>query len=362
MSRSELLVSAAPLGECRTLVVPLATGELTTRQLKAVGCVSTRYAADEVDINECQQVQLSRVRHRDIGEVRARLHGVGLTARVLSGSRADAQPAFLGSPLAGIAADEVVDGTPALCAIRDRCGGRAEFAGLPAGFRTSVSGSPRQDALNAASDVSFVGVRHPELGPGFDIWIGGGPSAGRPPASRLGAFVTVGEVPETWAAAVGLFRDYGYQRPGGARSLWSLVTDWGLPRFRRCLEAEYLRRPLADCPAAPSQEGPPDHVGVHPQRDGRCYLGVTKTAGWAGGTTLRALADLAEAHGGGRVRTTPYQRLVILDIAPCRVESLCHCLERIGLTARPALYRRRARARASRRGPEMPRRRFPAHA
>jgi sulfite reductase (ferredoxin) len=354
VSRSGLLVSAALPGECLTLVIPLTAGELSTRQLRAVGCVSARYAGDAVDITDRQDVQFSPARTQDLPMIRARLQAVGLTAQ----TGADTQRTFVGSPVAGIAADEIVDSTPALSAIRDRWGSSTEFSGMPAAFRTSVSGSPRQDVLHEASDVSFLGVRHPVLGPGFDIWIGGGPPAGHALAGRLGAFVASREAPEAWAAVVRLFRDYGYQRPGGQQSLWALVADWGMARFRRCLEAEYLLRPLADCPAPAPSAGPRDHVGVHPQRDGRCYLGVTRTAGWAGGTTLWALADLTEKHGSARVRTTPYQRLVILDIPPAQVESLCDELERIGLTARPALYRRRTRARAHRYAPELSRRRY----
>jgi sulfite reductase (ferredoxin) len=352
VSRSELPVSAALPDECLTLVIPLTTGELTTRQLRTVGCVSMRYACDTLDITDRQHIQLSQIRIQDVPTVFARLQTVGLTA---ARSRADAQRVFLGSPVAGIAADEIVDGTPALSAIRDRLSCRAEFTGLPAAFRTSVSGSPRQDVLHEASDVSFIGVRHPEFGPGFDIWIGGGPSARCALVGRLSAFVTLHEVPEAWAAVVRAFRDHGYQRAGGQTSLWSLVADWGMPRFRRRLEAEYLLHPLPDCPVPPSPAGPRDHVGVHPQRDGRCYVGVARIASWAGGTTIRALADLAEAHGGTRVRTTPYQRLVILDIPPGLVESLCHGVERIGLTARPALYRRRT---ARMYIPELARKRF----
>jgi sulfite reductase (ferredoxin) len=58
------------------------------------------------------------------------------------------------------------------------------------------------------------------------------------------------------------------------------------------------------------------------------------------GSTLTALADLAEAHGSTRVRTTPFQKLVVLDVAPDRVGSLTLAAERLGLTAAPSQWRR----------------------
>jgi sulfite reductase (ferredoxin) len=58
------------------------------------------------------------------------------------------------------------------------------------------------------------------------------------------------------------------------------------------------------------------------------------------GTLLSKLADVAEDHGSGRVRTTPYQKLLVLDVEPDRVESLVAALDSIGLSARPSNWRR----------------------
>jgi sulfite reductase (ferredoxin) len=85
---------------------------------------------------------------------------------------------------------------------------------------------------------------------------------------------------------------------------------------------------------------PYDHIGVHRQKDGRYYVGVAPIAGRVSGTTLSSLADIAEAHGSGRVRTTPYQKLIILDVPEDRVESLVDAARGIGLEARPSSWRR----------------------
>jgi sulfite reductase (ferredoxin) len=309
--------------------------QLTTAQLRTVGEVSRRYAQNSADIIGPQSIQLHWVRIEDAPEIFARFEAAGLTASRAGG---DTPRTLLGSPVAGIAADEIVDGTPALREIRDRAICREEFPGLPRTFRTAISGSPRLDVFHEVNDVSFVGVRHPELGPGFDVWVGGGLAASPVLAGRLGTFVTVAEVPEVWAAIVGAFRDYGYQRPRGHARLGYLIADWGTGRFRHTIETEYLHRRLADGPAPPAPAGPRDHIGVHAQRDGRCYVGITPMASRVSGTILLALADIAEAHGSVRLCTTPYQKIVILDIPPDRVESLCDSLGCIGLTARPILF------------------------
>jgi sulfite reductase (ferredoxin) len=79
---------------------------------------------------------------------------------------------------------------------------------------------------------------------------------------------------------------------------------------------------------------------VHEQADGRYYVGVAPTVGRVSGTLLSKLADVAEDHGSGRVRTTPYQKLLVLDVEPDRVESLVAALDSIGLSARPSNWRR----------------------
>jgi sulfite reductase (ferredoxin) len=139
---------------------------------------------------------------------------------------------------------------------------------------------------------------------------------------------------------VGLFRDYGYRRLRTRARIKFLVADWGPARFREVLETEYLGRSLLDGPAPPAVGGPRDHVGVHPQLDGLRYVGLAPTVGRVSGTTLVRLADVAEQHGSTRVRTTPHQKLVVLDVAPDRVDSLVAAAGELGLQARPSTFRR----------------------
>jgi sulfite reductase (ferredoxin) len=316
-------------------------GRLTTEQLRTIGEVSRAFARDTADITDRQNIQLHWVRMEDVPEIWRRLEAVDLTTAHACG---DTTRVFLGSPVAGVAADEIIDGTPAIEQIRERWVGDPAFSNLPRKFKTAISGSPRQDVVHEVNDVSFVGVRHAELGPGFDVWVGGGLSTNPMPARRLGVFATLEEVPEIWAGVVAVFRDYGYRRLRNRARLKFLVADWGVERFRQVLETEYLRRPLTDGPAPPAPAGPRDHVGVHRQRDGRYYVGTSPVAGRVSGTALTALADLAEAHGAQRVRTTPHQKILVLDVAQDAVTSLVEGLSAIGLETRPSIFRRNTMA------------------
>jgi len=83
---------------------------------------------------------------------------------------------------------------------------------------------------------------------------------------------------------------------------------------------------------------------VHQQADGRYYVGVAPVAGRVSGTMLAQVADLAEAHGSARVRLTPYQKLLILDVEKSNVDSLMRGLRAIGLEVTPSTWRRNTMA------------------
>src|SRR6185437_5439464 len=63
-------------------------------------------------------------------------------------------------------------------------------------------------------------------------------------------------------------------------------------------------------------------------------------SGRVSGTTLMALADAAERAGSGRVRLTPQQKIVVLDVPDAAVETLTRELADIGLQADPSPWRR----------------------
>ena len=310
-------------------------GALSTEQLRVLAEVSQNYARDTADITDRENIQYHWIRIEDVPAIWEQLEAVGLSTTEACG---DCPRVVLGSPVAGIAADEIIDGTPAIEEIGRRYVGSPEFSNLPRKYKTAISG--QQDVAHEVNDISFVGVRHPTRGPGFDLWVGGGLSTNPKIAQRLGAWVPLDEVPEVWAGVTSLFRDYGYRRLRHRARIKFLVADWGAERFREVLETEYLHRELLDGPAPEQPAGTIDHVGVHRQRDGRYYVGVAPLSGRVSGSTLAAVAKAAERVGSARVRLTPYQKLVVLDVAESEVDGLVTELDSLGLQAKPSPWRR----------------------
>lgn len=310
-------------------------GDLSLAALRTLGGISTEFARDTADISDRQNVQYHWIDVRDMPEIWRRLDEVGLQTTEACG---DCPRVVLGSPLAGQHPDEVIDGTPAVNEIVKRYIGKPEYSNLPRKFKTAISGL--QDVVHEINDVAFIGVVHPEHGPGFDLWVGGGLSTNPMLAKRVGVWVPLDEVPDVWEAVVSTFRDYGYRRLRAKARLKFLIKDWGVEKFREVLEQEYLGRKLIDGPAPTPVTRPIDHVGVTKLKNGLNAVGVSPIAGRVTGTILTKVADLAEAAGSDRVRFTPYQKLIILNVPDDKLEELRSGLDALGLPSSPSHWRR----------------------
>ncbi|MGV0679474.1 nitrite/sulfite reductase [Mycolicibacterium fortuitum] len=307
---------------------------LSAQAVRTLGQISVDFARDSADITDRENLQYHWLRIEDIPEVWRRLDEVGLQTMEACG---DCPRGMLGSPLAGDSLVEVLDPTPALREIEQRYIGSPEFSNLPRKFKTAVSGL--QDVAHEINDVSFIGVNHPEHGPGLDLWVGGGLSTNPMLAQRVGVWVPLEEVAEVWAAVVGIFRDYGYRRLRSKARLKFLIKDWGTEKFREVLETEYLHRKLHDGPAPEQVPHTVDHVGVQKIRNGLNAVGVSAIAGRVSGTVLTKVADLMEAAGSDRARLTAYQKLIILDVPDEKLDALRAGLDALGLQSQPSHWR-----------------------
>ena len=317
-------------------------GRLSNDQLRVIASISRRYARGTADVTDRQNIQLHWIEIENVPDIWEALDSVGLSTTEACG---DTPRVILGCPLAGIDADEIVDGTPEIAAIGEQYIGDAAFSNLPRKFKSAISGCPAQCAIHEINDVAFVGVVNSHGEVGYDLWVGGGLSTNPMLGKRLGAFVRPGQVPEIWAGVAGLFRDYGYRRLRHRARIKFLVADWGPEKFREVLEKEYLGYALPDGPAPDApRDGIRDHVGVHPQRDGNYYVGFAPVVGRLSADALDVIADLAARYGSGRVHTTTEQKMVILDVPPERTEELVAELDAAGLPARPSAFRRHTMA------------------
>ena len=192
-------------------------GQLTSRQVRTIAGLSTEFGRDIADVTDRQNVQLHWVRIEDVPEIWARLDEVGLSTTEACG---DVPRVIIGCPLAGVAADEVLDSTAALRSVADRYVGDPAFSNLPRKYKTSISGCGRHCTNHELNDVAFAGVVGPGGQPGFDLWVGGGLSTAPKLSVRLGAFVPPDRVAEVWAGVTGIA---GLLALFGRQVLWGVV-------------------------------------------------------------------------------------------------------------------------------------------
>ncbi|MFI7440125.1 nitrite/sulfite reductase [Nonomuraea indica] len=317
-------------------------GQLDLRQLRTIADISNEYARGTADVTDRQNVQLHWVEIESVPDIWQRLEAVGLSTTEACG---DTPRVILGCPLAGIDTEEVLDATEQIRLVHDRFIGDPAYSNLPRKFKTAISGCPAHCTVHEINDVAFVGVELPTGEKGYDLWVGGGLSTNPMFAKRIGVFVRPDQVEDVFGGVIGIFRDYGYRRLRHRARLKFLVNDWGVEKFREVLETEYLKEALPDGPApAEPRSSRRDHVGVFPQQDGNFYVGFAPRVGRLDGDRLHLIADIAERHGSDRVRTTVEQKMVILDVAPDRVDSLVAELEANDLQVNPSTFRRQTMA------------------
>ena len=318
-------------------------GRLNLAQARTVAGISREFGRNTADVTDRQNIQLHWIAIEDVPEIFRRLESVGLYTTEACG---DCPRVIVGSPVNNVSKDQLLDPDPQIQEIIDKYIGNPEFSNLPRKFKTALTGQRVPDVAHEVNDISFCAVEHPELGLGYDVWVGGGLSITPHLGNRLGAFVRPEEVADVWEGVVSIFRDHGFRRLRTKARLKFIVQAWGIEKFRQVLEDEYLGRKLPDGPAPEASPAgrTNDHIGVHEQKDGRYYIGVAPSAGRIDGETLDAIADLAEAAGSDRIQLTSYQKIVIVDVAADKVNDTMNGLRELDLETSPGQFRRNTMA------------------
>src|SRR5262249_12568472 len=128
---------------------------LSADALRTLGAISSEFARETADVTDRNNIQYHWIEVENVPTICERLDAGGASPRP-----------FLGSPVAGIAKDEIIDGSEALLEIKRRALNNPAFSNLPRKFKTALTGHPSHDVAPEVNDVSFVGTVHPEHGPG----------------------------------------------------------------------------------------------------------------------------------------------------------------------------------------------------
>jgi sulfite reductase (ferredoxin) len=214
---------------------------------------------------------------------------------------------------------------------------------LPRKFKIGVA-APGDNCIDVyTQDIGLVASLEGEYLEGFTILVGGGLGMTHGKAEtfpRLGTplcFATPDEILAVVETIVTVQRDYGDRHNRKHARMKYVVEERGIEWFRAEVESR-LGYSLQD-PRTVSWHSADDHLGWHPQGDGRWFLGLYVENGRVkDDDTLRLRSGLRHAIEQFRpgIRLTPQQNILFTDLSKEQRGPLTTLLTGYGILTDPA--------------------------
>ncbi|KQR74004.1 hypothetical protein ASG35_19505 [Burkholderia sp. Leaf177] len=312
------IVPARDGGLCR---IRLNGGELSAAQGRAVAEVARACGSGFIDATNRSNLQIRGVRAGAEHQLISRLIEAGLGPATPASD--DVRNLML-SPLAGLDPYALLDVTPIASSLLDRLQRDVRLRALSPKFAMMLDGGERLAMLDHPHDVWFSAVSANR----FAFGLAGCPPtlAQHPPAL---ASVDSAQVPTLVIALLHTFIDLARQEQTRMRDLLQTHSaDAVLEHVQKKLgfalkqDAKDWRRPASDARL---------RFGVHPQlKESAVCIGAQIPLGRLDATMLHALASLAP-----RLRMTPWQSVMLLDVPRADAGSIVEKLKALGLATTP---------------------------
>jgi sulfite reductase (ferredoxin) len=311
--------------------IAIPNGILSAHQLRVIARLTKQHARNLADITVRQAIQLHWLTIESLPEVVDALDAIGLSPK---GACGDVVRNVTGCPLAGVAAEELIDAAPLAREIAALLNGNSEFYNLPRKFKISVTGCPSWCSVPEINDIGFTAVEHNGQ-VGYSVRVGGGLSREPHIAVRLDAFVLPDQAVAVARGIAEIFRDQQGLRESRERARMKylfLKEGWTAESFLAELQSRLEFKLLPGVPEQVPDDIFRDHVGVTPQRQpGLSSVGASVLRGRLSGDQLEAAANLADQFGSGELRTTVSQNLLFIDIPNNKTIELIRELGKINL-------------------------------
>jgi len=290
-----------------------------------------------VDITTRQNIQLRGVKLEDAPDIINGLHERNQTSFQ---SALDSVRNMVGSPLAGIDDQEMVD-TRELCnALNDLVSldpvtgtrGNPMWANLPRKFNICISGSRDDYAHTHINDIGLVPTAHAETGEmGFNVVLGGYMSIKRVAESihsNMWIRSDRNSVVTFCEAVIRIFRDESERKDRQKARLMWLVEKYGVEEFKAAVikEIDSYDRGVVVENEQPLPTGPftrRELMGVHPQKqEGLFRVGINVPVGRLSVAECRDIADMADKYSNGEIRLTVEQSFILPNVEEASVDDL----------------------------------------
>jgi ferredoxin-nitrite reductase len=319
------LFFVTPAQESLMLRCRIAGGALTSHQFRGLAEIAEDWGPGHIDLTTRANVQVREIMPKDAPDVLNKLIELGLTSQ---GSGADNIRNITATPTTGFDPDELIDVMPYAKAMHHYILKNRDLYGLPRKFNISYDSGGRVSVCADTNDIGFYAVK---VGEGRSVEPGiyfrmqlCGITGHQQFATDCGVLLTPAETLPVAAALIRVFIENGDRTNRKKARLKYLVDDWGfektLTEVSKKIAFPLRFFPLDECePSLPkSKHG---HLGIHPQTDGKNYLGILTPVGRITVPQMMALADIADRYGRGEIRLTVWQNLIIPGIPDDQIKA-----------------------------------------
>ena len=348
------------------LRVAIPYGVLSSRQLRKLADIATKYDRGYAHFTTRQNLQYNWPKLEDMPDILAELATVEMHALQTSGN---CIRNITADQYAGVAADEIED--PRICGeiLRQWSSLHPEFSFLPRKFKIAITGSPRDRAAIKLHDIGIVMVKNQAGEVGCEFWVGGG--QGRTPviAKCINAFVPKRDMLSYSEAILRVYNMHGRRDNIYKARIKILVNEIGIEEFTRQTHEQWghIRDGALDVPAGeiaritayfapPAYESLQDNPSSYIQKKDadpafaawlRSNVAAHKIPGYAivnislkpiGGipgdatdVQMHVVADLAERYSFDELRVTHEQNLTFADVKQSDLYDLWRALGEHGL-------------------------------
>ena len=298
----------------------ITNGQLTSRQLSTLACLSQRLGNGVMDITTRQQLELRAIQIRDVPDILEALEGIDLTS-LQTGM--DNIRGVNTCALSGLTPHELFDAAPVGEQFTQTFLGNRAYTNLPRKLNVAITGCLENCTHSETQDIALTPAVGPEGAHGFNLAVGGKMgSGGMTVAQPLDVFIRPEAAASLAATVTLLFRDEGAREQRTKARLAFLVQDWGVERFRRELE-ERWGAPLLPAGRDVRIQRTADHLGIAPQRQKGLYsVGLCIPTGRTHADDMAELARLAETFGAGAIRLSTGQNAIIVSVPEANVQPL----------------------------------------
>lgn len=318
------IVASRDGGICR---IKLPCGQLDARAARAIAHATELHADGVLEATNRANLQIRGVHAGAEQALSADLLAAGLGPRELA---ADDVRNLLVSPALGLDAGTPFDTSPLARQLLDLLERTPRFHGLSPKFGVQLDGGESLAMLEHPNDI-WLSAMSSDASPLFAFGLAGCPPQREADRPALAA-VAAEQVPTLVETLLHLFLDLAGDGQTRMRHLRDMLGDQPLlERLQQRLPFPLLHGAAVDNWRRPASAALA-HLGVRAQRQAeRVMVGAGFVLGRLDSTTLFGLADLAERLSGGQLRLTPWQSLILPDVAQVDAVVALGALGNLGL-------------------------------